>query len=139
MSDVGKPNPQGSIANSHYLALPFIYTFTAGAIAGMSFVSCRDRHGYMLTVRRRMYRAPRKLLRVFRSGVTQHVPLLLSTTNAHLSNLALSTCNLLDHLVSPLRQLLYPLDVVKTRQQLDTGKKGMGMIQTFRSILAHEG
>ncbi|CAD6565838.1 MAG: hypothetical protein TREMPRED_001821 [Tremellales sp. Tagirdzhanova-0007] len=88
---------------------------------------------------RRMYRAPRKLLRVFRSGVTQHVPLLLSTTNAHLSNLALSTCNLLDHLVSPLRQLLYPLDVVKTRQQLDTGKKGMGMIQTFRSILAHEG
>ncbi|GFZ45562.1 Mitochondrial 2-oxodicarboxylate carrier 1 [Saitozyma sp. JCM 24511] len=35
--------------------------------------------------------------------------------------------------------LLYPLDVVKTRQQLDTGKSGMGMVQTFRSIVANEG
>lgn len=35
--------------------------------------------------------------------------------------------------------LLYPLDVVKTRQQLNTEKAGMGMMQTFRSIIAQEG
>ncbi|ORY34295.1 organic acid transporter [Naematelia encephala] len=35
--------------------------------------------------------------------------------------------------------LLYPLDVVKTRQQLHTGKGGVGMMATFRSIVATEG
>jgi hypothetical protein len=36
-------------------------------------------------------------------------------------------------------QLLYPLDVVKTRQQLHTGKGGMSMTHMFRSIVATEG
>ncbi|WVR06022.1 hypothetical protein IAU60_003050 [Kwoniella sp. DSM 27419] len=35
--------------------------------------------------------------------------------------------------------LLYPLDVVKTRQQLDTGAKGIGMVETFRNIIKQEG
>lgn len=35
--------------------------------------------------------------------------------------------------------LLYPLDVIKTRQQLETGKTGMGLVQTFKSIIAQEG
>ncbi|WRT64308.1 uncharacterized protein IL334_001240 [Kwoniella shivajii] len=35
--------------------------------------------------------------------------------------------------------LLYPLDVVKTRQQLDTAKNGTGMVQTFKNIIAQEG
>lgn len=36
-------------------------------------------------------------------------------------------------------QLLYPLDVVKTRQQLDTSKNPAGMIQTFKNIVTQEG
>jgi solute carrier family 25 2-oxodicarboxylate transporter 21 len=36
-------------------------------------------------------------------------------------------------------QLLYPLDVVKTRQQLEAGKGGMGMVQTFKNIVATQG
>ncbi|ODO07149.1 solute carrier family 25 (mitochondrial 2-oxodicarboxylate transporter), member 21 [Cryptococcus wingfieldii CBS 7118] len=43
---------------------------------------------------------------------------------------------------TPLRpvpsQLLYPLDVVKTRQQLETGKS-VNMIQVFKNIIAEEG
>ncbi|ADV20962.1 solute carrier family 25 (mitochondrial 2-oxodicarboxylate transporter), member 21 [Cryptococcus gattii Ru294] len=35
--------------------------------------------------------------------------------------------------------LLYPLDVVKTRQQLDTGKQSTNMVQVFKNIVAHEG
>ncbi|ORX37427.1 mitochondrial carrier domain-containing protein [Kockovaella imperatae] len=35
--------------------------------------------------------------------------------------------------------LLYPLDVVKTRQQLDTSAKGAGMMETFRNIIKLEG
>ncbi|AAW42240.1 hypothetical protein CNBC4680 [Cryptococcus deneoformans B-3501A] len=35
--------------------------------------------------------------------------------------------------------LLYPLDVVKTRQQLDTGKQGANMVQVFKNIVAQEG
>ncbi|KAL1405012.1 hypothetical protein Q8F55_008635 [Vanrija albida] len=35
--------------------------------------------------------------------------------------------------------LLYPLDVVKTRQQLDTSKNPAGMIQTFKNIVTQEG
>ncbi|KAK8866081.1 hypothetical protein IAR55_001232 [Kwoniella newhampshirensis] len=34
--------------------------------------------------------------------------------------------------------LLYPLDVVKTRQQLEVGK-GVGMVQVFKNIIAQEG
>jgi len=34
--------------------------------------------------------------------------------------------------------VFYPLDVVKTRMQLDTGKS-QGLLQTFRSIIAQEG
>ncbi|KAK4686681.1 hypothetical protein P7C73_g3444, partial [Tremellales sp. Uapishka_1] len=35
--------------------------------------------------------------------------------------------------------IMYPLDVVKTRQQLATGKGGVSMIGTFKSIIATEG
>ncbi|OCF38382.1 solute carrier family 25 (mitochondrial 2-oxodicarboxylate transporter), member 21 [Kwoniella heveanensis CBS 569] len=35
--------------------------------------------------------------------------------------------------------LLYPLDVVKTRQQLDTAKTSTGMVQTFKNIVSQEG
>jgi hypothetical protein len=33
----------------------------------------------------------------------------------------------------------YPLDVVKTRMQLDTGTKSIGLVGSFRSIIAQEG
>lgn len=33
----------------------------------------------------------------------------------------------------------YPLDVVKTRMQLDTGPKSIGLVGSFRSIIAQEG
>jgi hypothetical protein len=36
-------------------------------------------------------------------------------------------------------QLLYPLDVVKTRQQLEAGKGGTPMLQTFRNIIGTQG
>lgn len=35
--------------------------------------------------------------------------------------------------------MLYPLDVVKTRQQLESGKGGTGMMQTFRNIIGTQG
>lgn len=35
--------------------------------------------------------------------------------------------------------IMYPLDVVKTRMQLDTGSKGTGLVASFRSIIAQEG
>lgn len=35
--------------------------------------------------------------------------------------------------------LLYPLDVVKTRQQLEAGKGGMGMMATFKNIISTQG
>lgn len=35
--------------------------------------------------------------------------------------------------------LLYPLDVVKTRQQLATGRGGDGLVATFKNIIAQEG
>lgn len=35
--------------------------------------------------------------------------------------------------------LLYPLDVIKTRQQLDTAKTSTGLVQTFKNIVANEG
>lgn len=36
-------------------------------------------------------------------------------------------------------QIMYPLDVVKTRQQLSTDAKSMGIGATLRSIVAQEG
>jgi len=33
----------------------------------------------------------------------------------------------------------YPLDVVKTRMQLDTGTKPIGLVGSFRAIVAEEG
>lgn len=36
-------------------------------------------------------------------------------------------------------QLMYPLDVVKTRQQLSTEAKGAGIVTTLRNIVAQEG
>lgn len=35
--------------------------------------------------------------------------------------------------------LMYPLDVVKTRMQLETGKKTVGLVGSFKSIIAQEG
>lgn len=36
-------------------------------------------------------------------------------------------------------QMLYPLDVLKTRQQLDSSKNPPGMVQTFKNIVKQEG
>lgn len=36
-------------------------------------------------------------------------------------------------------QLMYPLDVVKTRQQLSTAAKGTGIVTTLKTIVAQEG
>lgn len=33
----------------------------------------------------------------------------------------------------------YPLDVVKTRMQLDTSKKSVGLVGSFKTIIAQEG
>ncbi|KAG8831293.1 hypothetical protein FRC17_003340 [Serendipita sp. 399] len=35
--------------------------------------------------------------------------------------------------------IMYPLDVVKTRMQLDTGKKSVGLVGSFKNIIAEEG
>jgi solute carrier family 25 (mitochondrial 2-oxodicarboxylate transporter), member 21 len=35
--------------------------------------------------------------------------------------------------------LMYPLDVVKTRMQLETGSKSVGLVGSFRTIIAQEG
>jgi solute carrier family 25 2-oxodicarboxylate transporter 21 len=35
--------------------------------------------------------------------------------------------------------MLYPLDVIKTRQQLDTSKNAPGMVTTFKNIVKQEG
>ncbi|CAG7851389.1 Probable mitochondrial 2-oxodicarboxylate carrier [Serendipita indica DSM 11827] len=34
---------------------------------------------------------------------------------------------------------MYPLDVVKTRMQLDTGSKSLGLVGSFKTIIAQEG
>ena len=34
---------------------------------------------------------------------------------------------------------MYPLDVVKTRMQLATGTKSLGLVGSFKSIIAEEG
>lgn len=34
---------------------------------------------------------------------------------------------------------MYPLDVVKTRQQLSTAAKGTGIVTTLKTIVAQEG
>ena len=34
---------------------------------------------------------------------------------------------------------MYPLDVVKTRMQLDTGTKSLGLVGSFKTIIAQEG
>lgn len=37
------------------------------------------------------------------------------------------------------KQLMYPLDVVKTRQQLSTAAKGTGIVSTLSEIVKQEG
>jgi hypothetical protein len=37
------------------------------------------------------------------------------------------------------KQLMYPLDVVKTRQQLSTASKGTGIVSTLSEIVKQEG
>ena len=96
------------MSDQNFVALPFIYTFTSGAIAGMS--EPQDSNAANLTFYR-MYRVARM------------------TTCLHSAT----------YFTLTFVQLLYPLDVVKTRQQLDTTKGGTGMMQTFKHIVSQEG
>ncbi|EKD03644.1 organic acid transporter [Trichosporon asahii var. asahii CBS 8904] len=109
-----KTAAEGAVVPHKPAPLPFAYTFAAGAIAGVTELLVKIREPSAPVTHLNTKTPPEAVHRLVNSG---------RTLRRVRSN----------------NQMLYPLDVLKTRQQLDSSKNPPGMVQTFKNIVKQEG